>query len=137
MGSGLFMLKSHVLWRNPLNKLSKLMSFAFWGVLKDLLCKQLFQHTTRSSWSLLNRITCLFMQALSNSIRNAQSFLLSSTWVFLLVMRIYCLQCISNVWCATKHAHSLYEWLVYHLHKMYFTCPEDMTRHSALLDSVV
>ena len=33
--------------------------------------------------------------------------------------------------CATRHAHSLYEWLVYHLQKMsYVTCPDDKTRHT-------
>ena len=34
--------------------------------------------------------------------------------------------------CATKRAHSLYEWLMYHLQtKSYVTCPPDMSRHTA------
>ena len=32
---------------------------------------------------------------------------------------------------ATRHAHSLYEFLMYHFQKMYVTCPEDMIRHIA------
>jgi len=34
--------------------------------------------------------------------------------------------------CATKTAHSLYDWLMYYLHKKDFVqCPADMTRHTA------
>ena len=37
-----------------------------------------------------------------------------------------------NIDCATKSAHSLYDWLMYHLQtKSYVKCPKDMTRHSA------
>ena len=34
--------------------------------------------------------------------------------------------------CATRHAHSLYEWLMYHLQKIsYITSPDDKTLHTA------
>jgi len=37
-----------------------------------------------------------------------------------------------NINCATKTAHSLYDWLMYHLQtKSYVKCPNDMTRHTA------
>ena len=40
--------------------------------------------------------------------------------------------------CATRHVHSLYEWLIYHLQKMsYVTCPDDKTRHTARFVSAV
>jgi len=36
--------------------------------------------------------------------------------------------------CATRHAHSLYEWLMFHLQKIsYVTCSDDKTRHTAAL----
>jgi len=36
-----------------------------------------------------------------------------------------------NVNCATKTAHSLYDWLMFHLQtKSYIRCPKDMTHHS-------
>ena len=54
----------------------------------------------------------VFMQALANSIRNAQYFLLRSTWVCLLVMRIYCLECIDKVWWESP-IHTLYLWVYY------------------------
>jgi len=39
---------------------------------------------------------------------------------------------------ATRHAHSLYEWLMYHLLKVsYVTCPVDKTRHTARFVSAV
>jgi len=78
------------------------MPFEFGGVLKDLSCKHLFQHSTRLSWSLLNPTTFLFMQELANSIRNSQFILLRSTWVLLLLMRIYRPHCIDNVWCELR-----------------------------------
>jgi len=40
--------------------------------------------------------------------------------------------------CATRHAHSLYEWLMYHLLKVsYVTCPPDKLRHTARFVSAV
>ena len=36
-----------------------------------------------------------------------------------------------NINCATKTAHSLYDWLMYHLQTNYVKCPKDMTRHTA------
>ena len=37
-----------------------------------------------------------------------------------------------NVDCATKTAHSLYDWLIFHLQtKSYVRCPKDMSRHSS------
>ena len=91
------------------------MPFAFGGVRKDFSRKHLFHHSTRSSWSLLNLITCLFMQALPNSIRYAKSVLLRSTWVFSLVMRIYRSQCIDRVWrdhlVRARHLLIYYLWM--------------------------
>ena len=44
----------------------------------------------------------------------------------------------SSFRCATRHAHSLFDWLMYHFRKMsYVTCPDDMTRHSARFVSAV
>ena len=74
------------------------MPFALGGVQKNFSRKHLFHHSTRSSWSLLNLIICLSMQAFAYSIRYAQYFLLRSNWVFSLVMRIYRSQCIDSVW---------------------------------------
>ena len=73
------------------------MSFALGSVENAFSRKHLFHHCSRSSWSLLNLIICLFMQTLSNSIRYAQSFLLRSTLMFSLVMRTYRPQCIDSV----------------------------------------
>jgi len=43
-----------------------------------------------------------------------------------------------NVKCATKTAHSLYDWLMYHLQtKSYVKCPKDLTRHTAEFVSAV
>ena len=40
--------------------------------------------------------------------------------------------------CATRHAHSLYEWLMYHLQKIScITCPVDKTCHTARFVSAV
>ena len=40
--------------------------------------------------------------------------------------------------CATKSAHSLYAWLMYHLQtKSYVTCPPDMSRHTAEFVSAI
>jgi hypothetical protein len=43
-----------------------------------------------------------------------------------------------NVRCATRSAHALYKWLMYHLQtKSYVKCPKDMRRHTALFVSAV
>ena len=40
--------------------------------------------------------------------------------------------------CATRHAHSLYEWLMLHLQKVCnITCPQDKKRHTARFVSAV
>jgi len=40
--------------------------------------------------------------------------------------------------CATRNAHSLYDWLMYHFQKMScVTCPEDMNRHTTRCVSAV
>ena len=59
---------------NSSYKLSKSMPFALGGAENAFSRKHLFHHCSRSSWSLLNQITCLFMQKLANSIRYAQFF---------------------------------------------------------------
>ena len=43
-----------------------------------------------------------------------------------------------NVRCATKHARSFYDWLLYHFQtKQMVRCPEDMTRHTDKFVSAV
>jgi len=72
--------------------------FVFACVQKDLPCKDLFQHSTNSSWSLHYLITFRYIHALPKSVSRDQSFLLSYAWVFSLVMRIYRPQYIDRVW---------------------------------------
>ena len=64
------------------------MAFMSGGVQKDLDSKHLLRHSASYSWSLPYLITSLFMQALAKSSSCDQSFLLRSTCVFSLVMRI-------------------------------------------------
>ena len=54
------------------------MHFPFGGVQKELTCKYLFNHSTIASWSLLNMITWLSMQAFANYIKYAKSFYLEA-----------------------------------------------------------
>jgi hypothetical protein len=43
-----------------------------------------------------------------------------------------------SVRCATRHAHSLYDWLSYHFRtKAYVKCPDDNTRHTSQFVSAV
>jgi hypothetical protein len=67
------LLERHVVLLRSSYKQSKWKPFAFGGVQKDLSRKHLFHHSTRSSWSMLNLITCLSTQALANSIRYTYS----------------------------------------------------------------
>ena len=54
------------------------MAFVFGGIQKDLDSTHLLRHSTSSSWSLQNLITCLSIQALANSSSCDQSFYLDA-----------------------------------------------------------
>ena len=65
--SGMDLLKRFVLNPSSSYKVSKSMAFVFGGMQKDLDSTHLLRHSTSSSLSLQNLITCLSMQALANS----------------------------------------------------------------------
>jgi len=77
------------------------MAFMSGGVQKDLDWKHLFRHSASSSWGLPYLINSLSMQALAKSSNCDQSFLLRSTWVFSLVIRIYRPQYTERVCCGS------------------------------------
>ena len=77
-----------VLYVSSSHKSSKSMTFVFGGVQKHFDSTHLSRHSTSSSWSLQNLITCPSMQALAKSITVTNRFLLRYTWVFSLVVYI-------------------------------------------------
>jgi len=94
----IYLVKDWFLYVSSSHNASKSMEFLFGGVQKHFHSTHLSRHSTSSSWSLQNLITCLSMQALAKSISCEQSFLLRYTWVFSLVKRIYLPQYIDRVW---------------------------------------
>jgi len=81
--------KDEYLYFISFHNILKSIAFMSGGVQKDLDSKHLLRHSASYSWSLPYLITSLFMQALTKSSSCDQSFLLRSTCVFSLVMRIY------------------------------------------------
>jgi len=94
----IYLVQDWFLYDNSSHRASKWMAFVFGDVQKRFDSTHLSRHSTSSSWSLQNLITCLSMQALAKSISCDQSFLLRYTWVFSLVMRMYRPQYIDRVW---------------------------------------
>jgi len=74
------------------------MAFVFGGTRKHFYSTNSSRHSSSSSWSLQNLITCLSMQALAKSISCDQMSLLRYTRVFSLVMPMYRPQYIDRVW---------------------------------------
>ena len=89
------------LYFSSFHNVLKSITFMSGGVRKDLDSKHFLRHSASSSRSLPYLITSLFMQALAKSSSCGQSFLLRSTWVFSLVMRIYRPQYTDRVWCGS------------------------------------
>jgi len=78
---------------------SKSVALVFGGVQKDWVSRHLFRHCISSSYNLWSFFICLFIQELANSIRCAHSDLFSNTWPSSDLIRMYCRQYKSKVWC--------------------------------------
>ena len=81
--------KDEYLYFSSFHNILKSMAFMSGGVQKNFVSKHLLRHSASYSWSLPYLITSLFIQALAKISSCDQSFLLRSTCVFSLVMRIY------------------------------------------------